>query len=225
MMSLTLWIVYLSMITLFLGLGLSILKRGPSKRINQMFFLFLLSNAVGLACNIFYRSTETIIPGIEIIGNKTTIFLVDISLMFLLLFNLIIWKSDKIITDKIKSVLIIGWMLLCSILFLIPNGVEFIGGVPAWNLPFFLHGVILTQFLLGTVIFVNLQIYKRFENKELKNKYRRSILGVVLFDWLVIGNYLANFLNNPIFRDIFTYTALVSVPAGILLYLGVKRET
>ena len=63
-------------------------------------------NAVGLIVNLIYRGTQDFNEDIKIPGNMTVIFLIDFSLIFLLLFNLIIWKSDKIITDKIKIILI-----------------------------------------------------------------------------------------------------------------------
>lgn len=224
-MSTVLWIVYPLMILEFLSLGFAILRRGPSKRINQMFFIFLFLNGLGLIINIIYRVAEDTIPDINVMLNPFVIFVIDLALVFLLLFNLIIWKSDKIVTDKIKSILIAVWALVCAILFFIPGGVSFPAGSPVWSTGFFLHGLIITQTIFGTVLYVNVQIYKRFEHVEIKKKYQRTIISVILLDWFIVGNYLSNFLNISWFRDVFSITALVAFPAMYFLYQGVKRET
>ena len=221
-MSLTLWIVYSVMIALFIYLGVSILKRGRKRRINQVFFAFLITTAIGLVFNMSYRAIND--PAYNIIGNMITIFLVDVSLIFLLLFHLIIWKSDKIITDSIKIWVIIFWTVLCSLLFII-DGVTFnTENKPVWSTNFFTHGIIINISILGLIIYVNTQVYRRFETQDLKKKYLNTIISTTMFFWLAIGNYLANFLDNPIFREVFTYSALIAIPASIMFYMGLKRE-
>jgi hypothetical protein len=221
-MSPTLWIVYSVMIALFIYLGVSILKRGHKRRINQVFFAFLLITAIGLIFNISYRVIND--PAYNIIGNMITIFLVDVSLIFLLLFHLIIWKSEKIITDRIKIGVIIFWTVLCSLLFII-DGVTFNAeNKPVWPLNFFTHGIIIISALYGLIIFVNVQVYSRFETQDLKKKYLNTIISTTMFFWVSFGNYLANFLNNPIFRDVFTYSAIIVIPGAIMFYIGLKRE-
>ena len=183
-MSPTLWIVYSVMIVLFLYLGVSILKRGHKRRINQVFFAFLLTTAIGLVFNISYRAIND--PIYNEIGNMITIFLVNVSLIFLLLFHLIIWKSDKIITDRIKRWVIIFWTVLCSILFII-DGVSFNAeNKPVWSSDFFTHGIIILSALYGTIIYVNTQVYRRFETQDLKKKYLNTIISTTMFFWLAI---------------------------------------
>ena len=153
-----------------------------------------------------------------------TIFLVNVSLIFLLLFHLIIWKSDKIITDRIKIWVIIFWTVLCSILFII-GGVTFNAeNKPVWSLDFFTHGIIIISVLYGFIIYVNTQVYRRFETEDLKKKYLNTIISTTMFFWLPFGNYLANYLDNPIFREVLTYSALIVIPASIMFYMGLKRE-
>lgn len=221
-MPLTLWIVYSVMIVLFLYLGVSILRRGYKRRINQVFFAFLLTIAIGLVFNISYRAIND--PIYNEIGNMITIFFVNISLIFLLLFHLIIWKSDKIITDRIKIWVIIFWIVLCSLLFIIDDVTFNTANKPVWSSDFFIHGIIINSALYGLIMYVNIQVYRRFETQDLKKKYLNTIISTTMFFWLPIGNYLANFLDNPIFREIFTYTALIVIPGSIMFYLGLKRE-
>ncbi|MCP4763195.1 MAG: hypothetical protein GY870_15590 [archaeon] len=222
-MSLILWVVYSCLIALFLILGISILRRNSGKRLNQSFFIFLFLIACSLVVNIIYRVLEN--PSFNILGNTIVIFLTMFSLIFLLLFNIIIWKSDKILKDKYKIIMISIWGILCAVLFLIPEGVTWTADDnPKWSDLFFLYGVLISQILYVCALFVNLQIYKGFEDKKLKIKYLWTILAVILFDWFILGNFIANWLDDSGFRSIFSITALVAIPAGILLYRGVKKE-
>ena len=216
------------MIILFLFLGISILIRGPQKRINQMFFIFLLLIALGLINNIIYRTIDD--PQLNIIMNQVSIFFPSLSIVFLFLFNLIILKSDKIITDKLKLILIIIWVILCSMFFviaaIIPDSVTFnTDNNPVWRWEFAAYGLIIDQLSFTFILIVNVQIYKRFEHEELKKKYLYTIASVLMFDWVLVGNFINNWWSNDIFRQIFPITSLIAIPACIFLYIGVKRET
>lgn len=205
----------------------SILKRGSSKRSNQMFFTFLALIAIGLLVNVLYRIINLDFWNIWL--NKTTIFLSSFAIVFLLIFNLIILKSEKVITDRIKIGIIIVWFILCLVLFFIPNGVSFdysAGkyGLPVWSAAFSIYGLIIDQALFSIVLYVVSQIYKRFQDKSLKRKYISIILSIAIFDWILVGNFIFNWLNNPLGRTIFLITSILALPAGILLYLGVRRE-
>jgi hypothetical protein len=213
---------------LWLIFAVKILKRGPSKRINQMFFLFLGLTAIGMFVNVAYR-----LIGDEfwnIVLNQVVIYLSTVSIVFLLIFNLIILKSDKIITDKIKFVLIIAWSIISSGYFFIEGGVEWIypsgvAGVPHWSPVFAIFGIIIGQTLWSATLIVVIQIYRRFEDQKLRRKYINTIVAIAIFDWILIGNCINNMINEPTFSTIFLITSILVIPAGILLYMGVKRDT
>ena len=214
---------------LWLFFAIRILQRGPSKRINQMFFLFLGLTALGMFVNVAYRLIGVDFWNITL--NKVTIFLSTVSIVFLLIFNLIILKSDKIITDKIKLVMIIAWIIICCGYFFIEGGVtwghEEVGdaGVPIWSVPFAVFGIIIGQLLWSATLIVVIQIYRRFEDQKLRRKYISTIVAIAIFDWILIGNCINNMIDNDTFRLIFLITSILVIPAGILLYMGVKRDT
>ena len=209
----------------------SIIKRGKDKPSNQMFFLFMFLTATGLMVNVAYRLINQ--EYWNIILNKVTIFLSSFAIVFLFLFNLIILKSDKVVGKYHKIVSILLWFLLCFGFFLFPsdsvtwyynpakpNDV----GVPVWSMWFSLYGLIIDQGLFSMTLYIVAQIYRRFENPVLKKKYLWIIASIALFDWILVGNFIFNALNDPTGRLIFMLSSLLAIPASILLYLGVKRD-
>ncbi|MCP4760940.1 MAG: hypothetical protein GY870_04100 [archaeon] len=153
-----------------------------------------------------------------------SIYLNTFTLIFWLLFNLIINKGDTIITDKKKIIYIVIWAIICSIIFMIPGGVHFENEESIYSAPFAIYGLIIITAIYVFILKVQYGNYNKFDEPSLKKKYRNQIIGIILFMWVLIGTYLSNWFNIPQFRTFFTYTALIIYPAGILLYNGVKKE-
>ncbi len=147
--------------------------------------------------------------------------------IFLLLFNLIILKSEKVIDNK-KQILIlggyaailIGWILIQGITIEKSNNY-----VPYWSLPFYIYIVIvLTVYAMGPTIYTSIKIYQDFDDKKMKKKWKFYIIGTTLYfvNALAIGFF--NYYNDPILRLIYNTFALSLFCIAYVIYYGVGRQ-
>jgi hypothetical protein len=103
----------------YLFIAYRILKR-ESKGLNLILSGAYLSVAFGVFINVIYAFI--LVESVVHILHFLTYYLICLSLIFLLIFVLIVEKSDKVITPKIQLVLIITFGVLLLGLWFIPNG-------------------------------------------------------------------------------------------------------
>ncbi|MFX0018479.1 MAG: hypothetical protein ACFFBT_07720 [Promethearchaeota archaeon] len=211
----------------FLFLAFKILKR-DRKRLNIIFAGFYLSAAVGLFVNFIYGPLEDVT--VVLILNFITNFGIFYSPIFLVVFNLIILKSEKIITtSKQLAVLIIyGIVMFCMMIFLlIPGyGVTFNAKwSPVWSLPFFIYLLIIESVAVVPLLILSFQIYAKFEDVNLKKKWRLFIFGFCALIIFMYGIFVSNWLNDDNFRLIMGIIGLIlAIAGGYLIYSGVGRQ-
>ena len=162
----------------FIFLAYKILKR-DRKRLNLIFSGFFLSAVVGALINFIYGPLDN--PDVVVILNFITNFGYFYAPIFLVVFDLILLKSEKVITTaKQLLVLIIFGIAMFGmfILLFIPGfGVEINAGTnwsPVWSPYFFLYVIIVET--IGAVIpiyYLSLQIYKKFEDNVLQKKFQK----------------------------------------------------
>ncbi|MHA1728088.1 MAG: hypothetical protein ACTSWY_05090 [Promethearchaeota archaeon] len=219
--------VYGGIIILFSYFSFSVLKRDPKNRILQMFSLFLMFSVLGLIDTLVYRTLDTLGNTIFTeIGNRISMFLNTFTLVFLLLFNMIILKGDLEFTRQKIITYTVIYALICSPLLFIP-AVYFTAdqardSVYTYAMP--IYGLIIAIATFLYILKIAFVLYRQFTDKKLRRRYLNTILAICMFMWVLIGTYLANWLNNPTFRLIFTISALIIYPAGILLYQGMKKR-
>lgn len=213
----------------FAYLAYKILKR-DRKRLNLMFTGFYISNFISLCINFIYAPITD--ENIVLIMHSITIFFAFYSPIFILVFELLVLKPEKVInTNKQKTILIgYGVVLSFMIFFLLIEdwGVE-IGPpdwTPHWMLPFFLYLVsIVSVCVVGPSFFISYQIYKKFEDAQLKRKWKYFIFGLGAFYACAYGIFISNFLDIPIFRTVIGITDLILIISGAyLMYNGVGRQ-
>jgi hypothetical protein len=214
----------------FIFLAYKILKR-DRKRLNLIFSGFFLSPVVGTLINFIYGPIDN--PEIVMILNFFTNFGIFYAPIFLVVFDWILLKSEKVITTAKQLVVLIVFgiaMFGMFILLFFPGlGVEInslTNWSPVWSPYFFLY-VILVE-TIGAVIpiyYLSLQIYKKFEDQVLQKKWKFFIYGFTALAIFMYGIFVSNTLNNSTFRIIMGFIGLIlALGGGYLMYYGVGRS-
>ncbi len=238
-----------TMAIFILIIGSSVLKRNSKSRLNRSFFLFYFFVAFGLVINVAYRLINVEVYMIWM--NRVTLFFSTFAIIFLFNFNMIIYHSEQVYTQKKAWLWVVLWAILCSgFLWLdMENGVrwdfntvqpgiqsllinEGAAGVPAWSTLFTLYAFTIAQGLFILIIVIAVRIILKFSDTRLRRKYISSIIAIILFDWILVGNMINNwtyiqdvftFMAIP-FSTIFLYSSVLVIPAVILLWLGIRKR-
>ena len=216
----------------FAYLAYKILKR-DRKRLNKIFAGFYLSAVIGLIFNFIYGPLAH--EGTILVLSYLTYFGVFFSPIFLVVFDLILLKSEKVITAFKQLLLFIGAgiFMFCMIFFIITPGAgvtlnESTEWSPEWEWPFFLYLAIgEAVFLLLPIFYFSLQIYKKFEDEQLKQKWKFFFYGYCALIVFMYGIFISNFLAS-LNINVRTVMGVIGIIAGIsggyLMYIGVGRQ-
>jgi hypothetical protein len=152
------------------------------------------------------------------------------AMVFLLLFNLILLKSEKKIHRNTQYLLIGIWSLILMGLLIIgvAGGVtidESTGWKPSWDLSFFIYIIIVGMiFMVIPTIFFSLRIYRRFKDNELKRRWRLFLIGIFFYYFIWFGISVVNYLSNDFFRSIWAIILLLCFSSIYILYYGVAKQ-
>ncbi len=208
---------------LFLFLGSKVYRRNKTNRVNQMFSMCFFTTGGGLLVNLVYAPMTD--PGPVIFLNILTNYFACFGLGFLLVGTLIIYRSNTVVSDRLKVVVIVLYALVLAGLFFLPGGAIInLDSSITWSFPFVTYGLIASQVVFATTALFAVRSYFDFEDVAVKKKFRQFILGVILLDYILVQNYLVNAGIVP--RNlILTLISLVVIPAAILLYNGIGKHT
>ncbi len=217
--------------TFFIFLAYKILKR-DRKRLNIIFSGFYLSGAFGLLINFIYAPLDPQeFEKTILFLNYLTNFGIFYSPVFLLVFDLILLKSEKVITPfKQIAILIVYGIAMFSMIFFVyieGLGVEIDpeSWSPIWMLPFFLYLLIIESIVTSLVFYLSFQIYKKFEDETLRKKWKFFIFGTAALIIFMYGIFVSNFLNDATFRLVMGAIGLIlAIVGGYLMYNGVGRQ-
>ncbi|MBD3255516.1 MAG: hypothetical protein GF383_10505 [Candidatus Lokiarchaeota archaeon] len=219
------YVIQLGMGIVYYLIALLILKR-DTKRLNQIFSAFYISSASATVVNVIYAPLTTN-PTVLVL-HFITFYLFAFAWIFLLIFSLILLKSEKVITTNKQFLLILIYGGLLLILAFIPDGIKIDATTdwkPAWSLLFYLYALILVNiFGIIPTAYFSIKIYKKFEDPLLRKKWAYYFLGVAIYFIVFNSTILSNFLNNPIYRLINSLIGLTLFPTAYLLYYGVGRQ-
>ncbi|MHA1619439.1 MAG: hypothetical protein ACTSVZ_09160, partial [Promethearchaeota archaeon] len=216
------FLIYGLIFILFVYLGMRALLR-KRNRISITLSMVFLIPALGILTNILYRAIDTY--EFNLIGNKLTISLSCLGLIFIYFFSRIITDSQKAFPLQKQIIIFIIYATLLSVLFFIPNAVEFeydtgLGidgynsrsldpldlGVPVWSTAFFLYGLILSQAIIAFMIFTGVKQYQSIgKGSVYGRKYIQTLIGMILMDIVIVGSFVFNYVNTPIGRQINLY--------------------
>ena len=242
-----------TMAIFILIIGSSVLRRNSKSRLNRSFFLFYFFVAFGLLINVAYRLINIEIYMIWM--NRVTVFFSTFAIIFLFNFNMIIYHSEQVYTKKKAWFWVILWAIICSGFFWLDsmNGVQWdfsdiipgiqsriyypdAAGIPAWSTLFTLYTLVIAQGLFILIIVIAVRIVLKFEDVKLRRKYTSSIIAIILFDWILVGNMINNWtviqnlnafynvLDFIPFSQFFLYSSVLVIPAVLLLWLGIRRK-
>lgn len=203
-----------------------ILDRGR-KRLNLILASFYLCGIISIFLNFIYAplTDETAVYVLNFLTN----FGFFVAPIFLVVFEILLLKSNKIFGTKKQLFIIIGYAALLSSVLLIPNGVvinESTGWKPVWTLPYFIYTVVITSiFAVLPSIHFGMKIYHKFKDNALKKKWRFFLVGLIFIYIFTYGTFLSNTLNIQEFRSIWGVAALsLTISGPILLYYGVGKQ-
>jgi len=214
----------------FAYLAYQILKR-DRKRLNLVFSGFYLSVVVGTLFNFIYGPIPN--EQVVLILNYFTNFGAFYAPIFFVVFDLILLKSEKIITPAKQLMIFIGYgiYMFCMIFFVLTPGwgVELNASTnwaPVWKLPFFLYMFLgVTLFAILPLLYLSFQIYQKFEDEQLKKKWRFFLFGVIAFIIFMYTIFFSNFLNNPTVRTLIGPIGIIlALIGGYMMYTGVGRQ-
>ncbi len=213
----------------FIFIAYKIIKR-DRKRLNLIFSGTYISAAIGLIINMIYGPIAD--EKVVLILNYLTNFGIFYSPIFLVVFDLILLKSEKVITTVKQLAILIGYgiAMFCMIFFVITEdwGVainEETEWSPVWELPFFLYLVIIESIAVLPLLYLSIQIYQKFEDDQLKKKWRYFIFGFCAFIIFMYAIFLSNFLDISIIRTSMGGIGLIlAILGGYLMYNGVGRQ-
>jgi len=209
----------------FLLMAFRVLRR-EANGINIILSNFYLLTGVGVIINIIY--VNIFIESVVLILHFLTYFLLCTSLIFLLLFILILYKSENVINIKIQLLLITIFSILVLILWFIPGGItinETTNWKPDWSISFLVYSyIVCTIVVISPSIFYALKMYQRIEDNELKKKWKYFIFGISAYFFLYYGTTLSNTLADPNFRFIWSILSLPTLVALYFIYYGVAKQ-
>lgn len=209
----------------YLFVWFKIVKR-EARGLNFILSNFYLLVAAGVILNIIYVNIfdEVIVHILHFI----TYYLLCLSLIFLLLFVLVLLKSENVVTVQKQIALVIIFSILMFGLWFIPNGITIGASTswkPEWSWPFFFYSIILSSvFAIGPIIYYSLKIDRSFKFKNLKRKWRFFQIGIAGYFFLYYGTSLSNTLADPTFRLIWSFLSLPCIASLYFIYYGVAKQ-
>lgn len=222
---LTVYVVQLGMGIVYFIMGLIILKR-DTKRLNKIFSSFYIISASATFVNVIYVSL-TVNPLVMYL-HIITVYLFCFATINLLIFNLILLKSEKVFDRQKQNIVIVIYGVLLLGLFFIPNGVTIDASTewkPVWALSFLIYSIIIvTSFSTFPVTYYSIKVYKEIDDKELRKKWAFNIISILVYFAIFYLTSISNYLNNPTFRLVTSIAGLSLYATAYLLYYSVGRQ-
>lgn len=208
----------------FIFLTIKILQR-DKKKLNLILSGYYIFIAVGLIINFIYAPLSN--PEIIKILNSLTNFFVFFGMIFLFLYNLILYRAPKSIRPFYLLIIIIIYGILLSFIFFIPGGVQIDPSTnwkPVWSVLFFVYLIIVVSSVcIIPSLLLSVLLYKRFQNENIKKRWRCFILGISGVYFIMYCTMISNTLNDPNFRFISAIISISMFLWGYLMYYGVGR--
>lgn len=209
----------------YLFVAVKILRR-ERKGINFTLSVFYICGGIGVIINIIYALIldETIVYILHFL----TYYILCLSLIFLLTFVLLLLKSDKVITARVRFLIICVFGMSIFGLWLIPNGItinENTDWKPVWSWIFFIYSVIIcSTFAIGPTVYFSIIVYNKLEHEELRKKWKYFLIGIFAYFFLYYGTSLSNTLADQTFRLIWSILSLPTLISLYFIYHGVAKQ-
>jgi hypothetical protein len=144
------------------------------------------------------------------------------------MFNLLLWKSEKVITIK-KQLIILGvYIALLSILFFIPEGVRINENTyyrPQWNLLFFIYAnCVWIGFAMIPTLYSSIKLHQVFEDPKIKKRWRIYLIGMIMIYIELFGVGVMILINDPFLRAVWNIYDVSVLIGAFFIYYGVVRQ-
>ncbi len=222
------FIIFLGGGIFFLILAFLIIRKNKN-RLNYTisgFFIFIFLGGVFNA--IYALLTTHVDEGTVVTLHIITYFFFCLAQIFLLLFNILLMKSEKLITLK-KQLIILGiYSALLLVLFFIPEGVRINENTyyrPHWNLQFFIYAnIVWIGFAMIPTLYTSYKLYKMFEDPEIKKRWKIYMIGTIMIYIELFGVGVMILINDPFLRQIWNIYDVSVLIGAFLIYYGVVRQ-
>ncbi|MHA1318959.1 MAG: hypothetical protein ACTSQ1_04000 [Promethearchaeota archaeon] len=154
--------------------------------------------------------------------------------IFLVVFQLVLLKSESVFTKKKQLIIIVSYsvVLLSIIGFMFgeETGVDITGPnwVPIYHLPIYIYLVVVHS-IASTIptIYLSTMIYKKLKDTEIRKKWRFFMVGIHSLNIFMYGTYTSYILEVVLFgfRFVWSIVGLVLVvTGGYMVFYGVGRQ-
>ncbi|MGQ4874652.1 MAG: hypothetical protein ACP6IY_11340 [Promethearchaeia archaeon] len=148
--------------------------------------------------------------------------------VLLFMFNLILYKTELIITKKKQMLILILYNSFLILAFFIPNAIE-IGPAtswrPKWSFSFILYLLIfLSVFVTIPSIYFLFKILSTLSEISLRKRWRLFIMGNFGYYIVLYSTLFFNFLADPKFSILYFLIGLLLYPSCLLLYFGIGNK-
>ncbi|MBD3350838.1 MAG: hypothetical protein GF364_05050 [Candidatus Lokiarchaeota archaeon] len=220
------YVIQLGLAILYLILGIKIIKR-DKKKLNQIIFSFYVLVFFSGLMNVIYAAIEN--TAIIKILHYITICGTFLASLLVLIFNIIIWKSEKVFNLKKQMVVVILYLLLIAgLAFLLPDYLimdESTGWKPYYKLEMWIYVLGILTVTLVPNIRISLINHNNFKDAQLKKKWRFFMIGYIANYSLGYLIYTVNYINEPTARLMVSAIGLVlTIVTAIGIYNGLARQ-
>lgn len=166
-------------------------------------------------------------PTIILILNYFTNFFTCFGAIFVLVVNMVILESTIIFPVKRQNryILLYGLLLLIGMIpFYVFKGIWIDEDLyaPRFNIYFLIYVIAFqASFVVIPIIYTSLKIYKSFETKALKKKWRYYFIGTLGAFSIPYLIWISNFVFKAWFRLIVGVYAISVILWGYLMYYGI----
>lgn len=222
------FVIFLGGGTFFLVLSFLILRKN-NHRLNFTLCGFFIFIFLGGLFNVIYALLTTHVEeSIVVALHILTYIFFCLAQMFLLLFNLIMWKSEKLFTLKKQLIIIGSYSVLLLILFFIPEGVMINENThyrPQWSLQFFIYAnIIWIGFAMIPTLYTSLKLLRIFEDAEIKKRWKIYMIGTIMIYIELFGVGVMILINDPFLRLIWNIYDISVLIGAFFIYYGVVRQ-
>jgi len=155
-----------------------------------------------------------------------TAYLLIFSSFFLISFLSLLLNVESKFTSLKNLTILIVFGIACLLILFYPGGITLDPSNnwrPIYSLEFLLimYAFFTSIVFIPTIIFA-VKLYRRFEAKNLKRKFRLLIIGIIEMLTLLYGTVLFNTTMNQIIRNFWGILSLIIlISSALLIYVGI----
>ncbi|MFW9771897.1 MAG: hypothetical protein ACFFEO_07005 [Candidatus Thorarchaeota archaeon] len=155
-----------------------------------------------------------------------TAYLLIFSSFFLISFLSLLLNIESKFNSRKNLAILIAYAIVCLLILLYPEGITLDPSNnwrPIYSFEFLLimYAFFTSIVFIPTIVF-SVKLYRRFEAKNLKRKFRILIIGIIEMLTLLYGTVLFNTTMSVIIRNMWGILSLIIlISSALLIYVGI----